>query len=110
MYKLFILASVLFLASCNAKFKEPSSTNTYISVYPNFTNSDANVYVSNKSADIYEVTVYDPKGKIFTNYTVPNESDSNITLDLLGEDGVYLVILKTNTETITKKIIKNNAK
>ncbi|MFN8436256.1 MAG: T9SS type A sorting domain-containing protein [Cytophagales bacterium] len=110
MYKLFIVTSILFLASCNAKFKEPYSTNTYISVYPNITQSVANVYVSNKSKDIYEVKVFDPKGKIISNYTVAAESDSDTTLDLIGDDGVFWVVLKTNTETITKKIIKYNAK
>ncbi len=73
-----------------------------ISIYPNPTNR--HITVSGEGADMKSIAVYDFMGRLRGRYNV--NTDEAI-IDFTGyPSGVYLVVVKTNTVTFTKKIVR----
>jgi hypothetical protein len=78
-------------------------------VYPNPSKGRISVYFSLKQKENVQVTIQEVNGKIIADVVERNlaagEQILRYTIDNKTVEAVYLVTLKTSTETITQRII-----
>lgn len=76
-----------------------------INIYPTITHNTVTINASNSNGFINNITLYNPIGQIVKNITTNNSKFQSISLANMP-NAVYLIKVKTNTNTITQKIIK----
>jgi len=75
-----------------------------ISIYPNPTNNSVFVDLSNVNTNISSIELRDVTGRVIASEINPNET---VKFNLSAESaGVYFVTIRTENETLTKKVIR----
>ena len=82
---------------------EPISNNNIINIYPNPTNG----YVTIEGSDIEYVHIFSIEGKEIGFYNLGGSNYSNIDFSSF-QNGIYLLIVKTQKGITRNKIIKTN--
>lgn len=85
---------------------KPNTTLFNASLYPNPTSSKATLEISPKMTDV-AVTISNMAGKIIWQRTFNNQSNINLLTEKLAA-GMYMVTLRSGSQTITLKFIKTD--
>ena len=77
--------------------------NAQLSIYPNPSNGQFNVRANQT---ITSATVFDLNGKVIRSINSINQNDFSFDINE-NDTGIYLLQINTNTEIITKRLIKH---
>ena len=105
------MRAVMLLSPRRAKLLKavaalPESENLTITVYPNPTSSDPSVDVQLKGAQSFSVDLLDVSGRQLRTITYANAPSTHVLLPVSGlATGMYIVRVKTNSETASKRLL-----
>ena len=79
--------------------------NIAFNIYPNPSNGVFNIELPELMEDV-NVTVYDMRGQMITDYNVNQRTSDKMIVDLTGHaTGAYMIKLETNGQVVTKRVM-----
>jgi Secretion system C-terminal sorting domain len=83
---------------------ENASMSSNLNLYPNPANSIINFEISNSSSTNFKAEIYDIQGRLIENLNI---DDNSTSIDISNlENGIYVLVLRNEENTFTKKFIK----
>ena len=102
-----IASTLHFAVASTALSNEEFNSDFQVSFFPNPTNEFLNINLGSLNDLSYEISIIDINGKVVFEKSVTNANQiEKISLGLL-EKGMYLAVLKTKSQKISKKIVIN---
>ena len=102
-----IASTLHYAVASTALSNEEFNSDFQVSFFPNPTNEFLNINLGSLNDLSYEISIIDVNGKVVFEKSVTNANQiEKISLGLL-EKGMYLAVLKTKSQKISKKIVIN---
>lgn len=102
-----IASTLHYAVASTALSNEEFNSDFQVSFFPNPTNEFLNINLGSLNNLSYEISIIDINGKVVFKKSVTNATQiEKISLGLL-EKGMYLAVLKTKSQKISKKIVIN---
>ena len=102
-----IASTLHYAVASTALSNEEFNSDFQVSFFPNPTNEFLNINLGSLNDLSYEISIIDINGKVVFEKSVTNANQiEKISLGLL-EKGMYLAVLKTKSQKISKKIVIN---